>query len=356
MKRILVYGMTSNYGGIEAYLMNLYRRLDPVLLQFDFICDFDRMVCEDEVKANGSFVEYIPAKGKDPIGHLRGWKRVLQAHPESETVYYNVLNAGAAFSMGTVRRAGRRIVVHSHNASDDNLKLHLFFKPLLLRYTDLRIACSGEAAVHMFDAPDTAEIVLNAVDTERFRFDEPRRTVLREQMSVEDDQLVLIHVGRMTKQKNPLFLVDITAEVIKRRPGTILWYIGQGEMRGAIEARANEAGIGSSIQFLGMRDDVSDLMKAADCFLLPSRYEGLPVVAVEAQASSLPVLTSVEVTREVELTDCICFLPLGDAEEWAETAIDMIENYIRHDTSAAIRHSGFDVNVESRRVQALLLQ
>jgi Glycosyltransferase len=358
MKRILVYGMTDIHGGIESYIMNIYRRLDKSKIIFDFVCIFDSMVFEDEVRAAGSHVYYIPTKSKRPIQHLLSFRRLLKQHPEYETIYFNILNAGAAFSMGIPHRLKRRVLVHSHNSLDDNMKLHNIFKSRLLKYTDVKLACSVKAAQYMFGDENIAdcEIIHNAIEISRFTFDFNKRSEVRSEFAIGDEEIVILHVGRITNQKNPHFLIKIMAAFVKFTPNAKLFYVGVGPMENEIRQAVLENHIENNVVFMGSRNDVPDLMQAADAFLLPSLYEGLPIVAVEAQAASLPAILSENISHEVKISDLVAFISLKDNPEiWAKVISKFIEHSERKDRTSDIEQSGYDIDHEIARIKEILM-
>ncbi|NLA76305.1 MAG: glycosyltransferase, partial [Clostridiales bacterium] len=251
-KRILVYGMTDNKGGIESYIMNVYRNIDKSRLIFDFVIDFPDMSYADEVAANGSFVYKIPPKSKNPIGHLARFFMLLKKHPEYGSVYFNVLNAGAAYSMVVPWILRRKIIVHCHNNSDDNMRLHKLFRPFVNRFAYKRLACSRLAAEYMFDNSDKAIIVNNAIDIKPFAYNADTATRLRNELGINRKN-VAIHVGRMAPQKNPFFLLDIINEMRKINPDTVLLYAGAGPLETDVKKYTEDIGISDNVIFLGMR-------------------------------------------------------------------------------------------------------
>lgn len=319
MKRILVYGMTDNRGGIESYVMALYRNADKEKVQFDFVTDFPTMAYDDEVKRGGSLIHYIPAKSKNPIGHLRAFRKILKNHPEYDTVYFNILNSGAAFTMSVAKSMGRRCIVHSHNNSDGNMRLHNFFKQRLIKYADKRLACSVPAAEFMFGTADGCFIINNAISIKDFLFSPDIRESKRSQLGIGDGTFAVLHVGRISPQKNPRAVIDIFGEVQKLRPDSVLLYVGTGEQESEIKSYTEQKGLCESVRFFGMRDDVNEIYSAADVFLLPSLYEGLGIVLIEAQTAGLPCFTSDSVPRATAVTELITYIPLSaPAAEWAK--------------------------------------
>ncbi len=356
-KRILVYGMTDNRGGIESYIMNFYRHIDKEKLTFDFIIDFKEMAYEHEVTAAGSKVLKIHPKSKHPIGHLASFYKILKNHPEYDTVYFNILNASSAYSMVVPFLLRRTIIVHSHNGSNDNMKLHKVFKNLLNFFADKRLACSELAARYMFGDKyvdkGKVTVINNAICVDDFTFNPEERFNKRKELGLCDEFAVL-HVGRMENQKNPMYLLDIFGELLSLEPSAVLIYVGTGSMEDEVKNRAREKGISENIKFLGMRNDVSELMQAADVFLLPSKYEGLPIVAIEAQTSDLQCFLSKNISLEAKITENVHFISIDALPSvWADEIIKF-DRSERKSLNMEIEQAGYDIEKETDNLVKIL--
>lgn len=353
-ERILVYGMSDNMGGIEAYVMNVYRHLDKSKIMFDFIVDFPDMAYADEALSNGSQIYKIPAKGQNPLKHLIDFFKILKNHKEYKTVYFNILNAGAAFSMIVPFVLRRCIVTHSHSGSDENLRLHNFFKKPLNVFTKKRFACSEIASKHMFGDREDVTIINNAIDIDRYTFNEEIRNKKRQELGL-NNELTLLHVGRMGTVKNPLFMIDILSEILKIKSDTVFLYAGSGPMEDEIKQYASENNItDKNLKFLGMRTDINELMQAADVFLLPSLFEGLPVVGIEAQAADLQCLLSDAISQAVKITEKVNFLSINENPEvWVKEilSLDISERGSRR---KELTDAGYNVEREVEKLVSAL--
>ena len=348
--------MTDNPGGIESYLMGLLRRVPAGT--FDFLCDFPSIAYGEEIAARGSRVYYIPAKSRSLPGHWRGTSRVLWEHPEYGTVYLNVLDAGCVFLAVIPWLYRRRIVVHSHNGGTDKMRLHRLCRPVLDRITGGRAACSDEASLHMFGR--TGEDILfvpNAIDTSRYAYDPAVRAEKRRELGL-GDSLTVCHVGRISRQKNPLFLLDIFARIRAKRPDAVLLSVGEGEMAEEFDGYIREKGLEDCVLRLGRRSDVPALLQAADVFLLPSLYEGLSIALLEVQAAGLPAVASDVISPQTVITDTVRLMSLAESPEaWAGAVLAAAETG-RADTAGALARAGFDSSrsgESDRRLLALLL-
>lgn len=324
-KRILVYGMTDNPGGIETYLVNMMQKMRERDVIFDYLCDFPTVAHKELIERNGSRIYYIPAKSKGLIKHWMEVYRVVKRHEEYKTIYFNILDAGAAFTMLIPWLMRRKIVVHSHNGETDKKRLHKYCRPFMLFMAKEYLACSNVAAEFMFGSKHKNEVIFipNAIDVGKYKYNEKSRKETREKLNLHEDNVVICHVGRLSLQKNPFGMLEIFKAVLRQNDKAILLSVGTGELANEVKEKAYELGIHNNVRFLGKRSDVAELLQAADVFFLPSFYEGLPIVALEAQAAGLPCVLSKNITEEIDLTGNVCFVSLSESEErWASILLE----------------------------------
>lgn len=357
MKRILVYGMTDNAGGIETYLINLLEKVTPYGICLDFITDSSAIAYEETIKEKGSMIYYIPAKGKDLYGHLKSFFQTLHEHTEYKIVYMNLLNASGVITALIPKLLRREIIVHSHNGEAENLRIHQLFRPLLCFITDYYCACSNLAAQFMFGKKIASSgkvlLIPNAINALKFNFNCERRNFLRKKWSLED-AFVICHVGRITNQKNPYAVIDIFRELYKRDSMTKLLYIGKGDMEAEIKTYVKETKMTDHIFFWGERNDIADILQVADVFLLPSKYEGLPISALEAQAAGLPCVLSSNISGEVNITGNVVQLSLNDEwQTWAD-AILKFKDWNRKSVYSQIAASGYDLSTLNKELEKLI--
>ncbi len=341
MKKVLVYGMTDNSGGIETYLVNIALRLKGQVA-FDYVTDFPDIAHRDTLEELGSKIHFIPAKSKGLVSHLKAFYRILKENREYDTVYFNVLDAGCAFTELIPYLLKRRIITHSHNSSTDKVRLHRLCKPFLKLFTDNAVACSALAAEYMFGNSNGVTLIPNAIDCDKFRFDEAARKLKRQELGL-DGKTLICHIGRLSLQKNPFGMLDIFASVLKREPEAVLVSAGTGELEEEVKAYAEKIGVSESVLFLGKRGDISELLSAADVFFLPSFYEGLPIVAIEAQASGLFCVLSDSITKETDITGQVEFLSLKDTHDrWVNALLEAAKKP-RLDSREKLIAAGYDL-------------
>ncbi len=288
-------------GGVESVVMNYYRHIDRSKVQFDFLVDADSTrVPEEEIKALGGRVFRIP-----PYQHpLRYRKELVRLfHEEHWPIVHSHINTLSVFPLSAAKKAGVPVrIAHSHSTMGKgelakNL-MKLALRPLSNLYPTERLACSEYAGKWLFGRNADFTVIPNAIELEKFRFDPVIRQETRRELGIADDMFLVGHVGRFMPQKNQAFLVDVLAELLPQKPDTMLAFVGDGPDRPDVQQHAQALGIGDHILFLGQRTDVSHLYQAFDAFCLPSRYEGLGMVAIEAQVAGCPCVLSDQVPHE----------------------------------------------------------
>lgn len=309
-------------GGVEAVVMNYYRHVDRAMVQFDFLVDADStLVPREEIESLGGRIFVIP-----PYQRQLAYQRELEAlfREQRWPIVHSHVNALSVFPLRAAKRAGVPVrIAHSHSTANPDERAKTAVKDVLRtqanRYPTERFACGEYAGEWLFGRGADFTVMPNAIDLGKFAFSSEKRAALRTELGIDGNTFVVLHMGRFVEQKNHRFLLDIFAELLGQRPGSVLLLAGDGPLRPEIERRASELGIADHVRFLGQCPDADALYCAADAFCLPSLYEGLPVVAVEAQASGLPLLMSTDVSDEAAITSRARRLTLGvGAGAWAE--------------------------------------
>lgn len=344
-------------GGVEAVLFNYYRFIDKRKVQFDFFYDADSTVEPPPYLIDmGARFYRIP-----PYQHLPAYLKALYAYFRDNRylIVHSNMNTLAVFSLFAAWRAGVPVrIVHNHSTAGKGETKKNILKYILRPFAGLfatdRCACSRYAGEWMFGkkavASDKVTILNNAIDCTAFRYDAAARQDMRQQLGVEG-HFVVGHVGRFCYQKNHEFLIELFEEIHRQESTAMLLLVGNGELMDAIKAKVHEKGLDDVILFLGVRQDVSQLYQAMDCFVLPSRYEGLGMVGIEAQAAGLPCVFSDEVPREARLTENVHYLSLSaPATAWAAAVLEA-RNFARKDMLESVRAAGFDIKQEAEKLE-----
>ena len=362
LKKVLVFGMTDNPGGVESFLMAYYRKLDKSKIQFDFLCNNKTVAYEDEINALGGRVFKICARSVNPALYKAELEGFFKEHAsEYCAIWVNVCSLANIDYLKAAKKYGIKTrIIHSHNAQnmDSALRgvLHKINRLSINKYATHFWACTDLAADFFYNAKVKASKnfreVKNAIDVSAFSFSSEARENLRRELALEDS-LVFGNVGRLHFQKNQSFLLDIFAEISKKRDDARLVLIGGGEDEAMLKEKTASLGLSDKVLFLGVRSDVPQLMSALDVFLLPSKFEGLGIVLIEAQASGLLSFTSAEVVPEdAKVTDLLTFIPLSKSpNEWAEEILSKSENQRRPDTLSEITQAGYNIDTQIDSLQ-----
>ncbi|UKH18960.1 glycosyltransferase [Actinobacillus pleuropneumoniae] len=354
MKRILVYGMTDNFGGMEAYIHNIYQHLDKTQIQFDFVCDFPKMTLSDYYLDNGCKIHFIPPKNQGLFKSLWAMWKVIKEN-NYDVIYFNIMNAGYVLNMLPAFLLGKKIIAHSHNADTDKKKLHYGLRLLLNIVTKIKLACSKEAGFFMFGKEENFSIINNAINLDRYLYSEEKYRDLRHKLGWGDKKVIL-YVARMNHQKNPLFALYIMRELKQSMPNAVLVYVGTGELKEQVQQYILDNNLDNVI-LLGLRNDVNGLMIAADLFILPSLFEGLPIVAVEAQAAGLPIILSENISIEAKLVNSTYFLPINDVFLWVNKIKKILEisGNKRFSDQLALSKAGYNIESVVKNIQKILV-
>lgn len=347
--------MTSDLdgGGVDSILYNYCSRMSPEI-KCDFIVSSDREgILEEPLRAMGSKVFHV-ARIRDAF-HLR--QRQLKdifAFSKYDAVHDHSGYKGFFF-LDLARRMGINCrIAHSHIASIPETVTgsveRALITPLTKSVATHLFACGTDAARWMWGERAVVEkrvtIMPNGIDTSQFKFSESERQRVRSQMGLEG-KFVIGNVARLSEQKNHEFLLRVFSRVLSINPDSILMIVGRGDLEKKLKEQAAAMHLDESVLFLGIRDDVYSLLNAMDVFVLPSKYEGLPVTLVEVQTNGLPVVVSDMVTDEVRIALNYKKLSLHSGiDDWARCIISLngsrsqdVENIVKK----------YDINVLAQR-------
>ena len=367
MVRILLgylsYGRTN---GISRYLLNTLNLLEQANVEPEIVSIYLDEDLKQELIESGIRVHEVCGV-KHPLKQLDAMKAIF-ASQHYDIAYFNISEAFNCMGIIAAHRAGvEKIIVHSHNSGinePDGLKrwirhlAHTWGRSCIMKQdgTDF-YACSLKAGEWMFPesitSSDRFHIIFNAVDLKQFGFDPSLRKTVRSDMHAEERHVIGC-VGAFSYQKNPLFMLDLAEELKQNDPEAVIWMIGDGELRKPFLEQAAQRGLQKMIYAPGVRNDVPALMMAMDCLVMPSRFEGLPYAAVEAQAANLPVVLSDTISKEASLRDRCRFLSLqAPKREWSDAIRELIQ---LPRTTDAVDDSRFDVGRQQNELLKLILE
>ena len=356
--RILHIVTHMNRGGLETMLMNYYRNIDRSKVQFDFLVHRDKRAdYDDEIESLGGRIYRLPVLNPLSLNYLKSIDSFFKEHKEYKIVHSHV-DCLSSIPLKYAKKNGVPFTIaHSHNASQDkNFKYIIKFiaKSRISKYADDLFACSKEAGQWMFNTDDFM-ILNNAIDSKKYAYDNKKSIRLKEKLGLSN-KFVVGHVGRFYKQKNHEFIIDIFNQLSKINDDAVLMLIGTGELENEIRKKVQDLGLNKKVLFLGVRDDIQDLMQIMDVFLFPSLYEGLPLVLVESQAAGLKCIISDTISKEAIITNNVEIMNLEKLTiEWADK-INSYRNYKRNNMIEDIKRNKFDVEQNVKWLQEYYLK
>lgn len=363
--RVLQVVTNMDMGGLENRIMDIYRNIDKDKVQFDFLVHRNQEgYFDNEIKQLGGNIYRLPPI--TPITLI--WKYKKEAKNFfSEHNDYKIIHAhNNALSMLTLKAAKKVCspvcIAHSRTSSlKKELKSIIKFvcKLRIKKYSDYYFACSKDAGRWLFGKKcvesGSFKIINNAIDSKKYIYNEQIRDRVRKSLKINDNELVIGHVGSMRFEKNHKFIIKIFNEVIKKNSKAVLLLIGDGELKGEIIKELTKYKIIENVRIIGISDEVNKYMQAMDVFIFPSHFEGFGTVAVEAQASGLPVIASEGVPKSTKITDLIQYLSLDDdISIWVEKILS-INNRNRKNMYDSIRNSGFDIYSVSKEIEQIYI-
>ena len=350
--------------GIETMLMNYYRNIDRNRIQFDFLCNKSKPGAYDEEILNlGGRIFHTP--GLNPLkygSYLKYMKSLFSEYPEYKIIEaHNGALGVYALNSAKINNIPVRIF-HAHGASitkDLKYPLKLFCKWMIPNCANKYFSCGIEAARCYFGNKVVCDnrftFIPNAIDVKKFEFSQEIRLKIRKEYKIENKK-VIGHVGRFMKQKNHKFLLNIFSEVLKENSNVVLVMLGDGELLGAMKEYARTLNILNNVIFVGNVGNANEWYSAFDLFILPSIWEGLPVVGVEAQAAGLPCIFSDSITREIAITDKAQFIPLkANRNVWVEAISDKLANSSRDETEQQVTDNHYNICFEAKKLEELYL-
>lgn len=352
-------------GGMETLIMNYYRNIDKKKIQFDFPVHYEeRGAYDDEIEMLGGKIFRMP---KTTVKNYMRYKKALNDffmnHPEY-TIIHGHLESTAFMYQSIAKKYGdKHTILHAHNTSvDKNVKGLIKFITTKIgnKRVDSYFACSNAAAKFYFGEKQISSkgltLLPNAIDVDDFVFNMHIRKKLRIELDL-NDKFVIGHIGRFFAVKNHSFLIDIFEYIVNIEPNAVLLLIGGGPLEKEIMQKVQKLNLTQAVKFLGIRSDINELLQAMDVFVLPSHSEGLPVVAVEAQASGIKCILSDNVPRETKITSEVEFVSLNNSiQEWADKILKWSDGYQRENFLEVFMSKNYSVKKSVKVLEEYYLE
>ena len=357
----------TGLGGAESRIMDLYRQMNRNEIQFDFLVhssavdgfredapEREPQFYDEEIRQLGGHIYVLPRfKVYNYLTYKKAIKNFFRRHHEFSVVQGHMTSTAGIY-LPIAKKYGIPVTAaHARSAGVDRGLKGIMTKILrknLYKRADYCFACSALAGVSVFGQKQVdagrVKIIYNAIDAEKYIYQPEKRKLMRNKLGAEG-KLVLGHVGRFSAPKNHPYLIDIFASLCSKREDVMLVLLGDGPNKPAIEEKCRDLGIGDKVLFVGNCKHPEDYYQAFDFFLLPSLYEGLPGVLVEAQAAGLRCLVSDTVTREAQATDLVNYMDIRlPARAWADEVLAQV-GYNRRDTCREIEDAGLDIKKQA---------
>lgn len=345
-----------NAAGVEAVVNNYYKNIDHNKYQFDYYIDSDSSCKPSKDLIDMRARYFVIPPYQHLFSHIKTLVRLFKEN--KYLIVHSGMNTLAPISLFAAWMAGVPIRInHNHStAGKGEFKrncLKYCLRPFAKVFANYYCACSKYAGIWLFGknffSSGKVTVFNNAVDTSKFAFSTSNRDKLRKELGISN-KYVIGHIGRFTKQKNHYFLIDIFEQYYKKNSNAVLLLVGIGELQDEIKDAVKKKKLEDAVIFLGKRSDVDELYSAMDLFVLPSLYEGLPVVGVEAQVSGLPCIFSNEITREVAITENVYFLPIdGSVSDWCSQITNFKNLDLKRD-KLKLKDCSFDIKVQANNL------
>ena len=357
LKRIICFVSAMNYGGAETFIMKICRSAYVREVRFDFIVAAPGKY-DAEISRLGGEIYIVPKKSSDFIGWLKSSYRVLKKG-NYDAALRMTSNSLGMLDLIVAKMAGVRVLVSRSTNADEDRMMHKIlsrcFSFLPRCIPTCKIAPSIKAAEYLYGKNSVksgeVEIVKNGIDLKKYLYQEDIRLAIRKELGIHKDTILIGHVGRFSRQKNHKFIVKILKE-IKCLQYKML-FIGSGNEKAGIENDILNNKLNDKVFFIDSTTEIEKYMMAMDVLLLPSLYEGMPNVVIEAQATDLQAIVSDTVTKEADLTGIVSFLPINDGDEttWAKKIMFDLLSYERKRNIAngKLKKLGYDINDVSNK-------
>lgn len=354
-----------NRAGAETMVMNLMRHVDRARVRFDFVVHTsDAGDYDDEIRQLGGRIFVAPRFAVLNERSYRGWwDRFFQEHPEIDLVHGHIASSARVY-LAAAQRASIPTIAHSHSTDgktgciDPQYYVFRWLTHGTTNVADHLMGCSPEAITARYGSEaglrQDAHVIRNGIDLSTFRRDDQAGTAVRAALGIEAGSLVVGTIGRLTAVKNPDFTLDVVSELVKQHHDVHFLWVGRGELEEHITDQIVRRHLEAHIHLLGVRSDISAVLNALDVFVMCSKYEGLGLSLIEAQACGVPAVASVGVPSEALVTRRARRLPIRphDVHRWTETILEQA-SLGRFDGTAEVKAAGYDITEIAAMVTAL---
>lgn len=365
--RVLQFPIANSKGGITQYILQNWRFIDKTRFQFDFATMSKTLDFADDLRAEGCKIYYISCYAEDNQDKFINEFKKIITEGDYDIVHLHTKQWKSFIVEEIAKEAGvKKIIIHAHSSGIDTLddakrkkqlELH---NQILQRLTESMATdfwtCSWKASEFIFGdkiSKDKIRMMRNAIDLAKYVYDIEIRKKYRKEFGLSDDEFLVGNVGRLVYQKNQEFLLKVFLEIKNTSYDSNkykLLLVGSGERIEEYKKIVYDYGLSENVIFAGYRKDVPELLQTMDVFCLPSRFEGLPIGAIEAQAAGLPCVISDCIAAETIESDGVVRLPF-DVKAWKEAIFCMCKNFKRIDSAEKLKKAGYDINKQIKIIE-----
>jgi glycosyltransferase involved in cell wall biosynthesis len=356
--KIFIAGMYDNPGGIEKITFDYVSRIKTENIEFSFLNIYEKICYQDELEKIGCKIYSLPNPKRNIFLFIFEYMKLCK-NEKFDIIHINMLSAANILPLLCAKICGcKNIIVHSHNGNRVGFCrhiLHFINKHSVKLLANHYFSCSDAAAKFMFGNEKNIKIIRNAIDISKYKFDAENRKKIREKLNLPQNSLVIGHVGRFEKQKNHKFMIRVFKKISEKNANAILLLVGVVYTMKNTERLVKQLKLSDKVIFYGKSDDAAQIYSAMDLFLLPSFFEGLPIVGIEAQCNGLSMLASTGISTEMQITDLVYWLKLSDGEQkWADKAREILsKTYERNNYAEEVEKAGYCIKTEAEKLANL---
>lgn len=367
--RILQFPLAASKGGITRYVLNLWKNINKEIVQFDFMTFSFDLDFEEELLKTGCKVYHLSCYPEEnELQFIKEFNEILKCG-------YDVIELHTSYWKSTImeelarKQSGCKIIIHAHSigisaslppqevkkAEEKHYQIRNMIDE---KIADKFWACSREAADWLYGANIPNEkitIINNTIETCVFKYNETIRRKKREEWGLTN-QYVIGHVGRLEREKNHKFILDIFAKLHKRVPQSILLLVGEGSYKEEIEKKLIELGIENSVILTGKKENVADYLQVMDIFVFPSLFEGFGMALLEAQCSGLMCIGSENIPKEVFLSEYAKQISLKEQDKWLQVLEETAKGYDRKSQNLLIKRYGYDTKTQIENLEKMYME
>lgn len=346
-------------GGIEFFVMNYYREMVKLGVQFDFLVHYKQKgYFDDEIKKLGGKIYYFSVReDKNLIKYIYQLCKFFYKHKEYKIIHGHMPGMAPIYFFIAKIFGVKCRISHCHVTETENTlkgKILRRIIKIIPFFSNIYFACSKEAGFFMY-GKRKFKVIHNAIDIKKFAFNKDKREQIRKKLGITDN-FVIGHVGRFNLQKNHKFLMEVFNQVYLKNNKARLLLIGEGPLENEIKKQVKELELENAVMFLGVREDVADLYNAMDCFVFPSIFEGLGIVNIEAQTNGLSCCISDVIPEEVQITNLVKFLSIKDTfKVWAREILGFKDKE-RISEIKRVQKAGYDIKSEAKKLRCIYIK